>query len=456
MRLAPRSLTGQLALLILAAFVAAQAISFWVFADGRGRSLQEAFRLETAERSAAVALAVEAAPKANRTGILDAARTAHTDFWLSPDALVSGIVSAASPIRSRVEALMPTPRDVRVEELGISRHDGRPTNPPAPLVWLKDRMLAAGMAPIELRLSLQLSDGSWLNVRARTDRPGFQLPPVILGTILMSLVLIMGALWLGLRRITGPLRRLAEAAEDFGIDSKAPDMPAGGPEEVQALSEALGRMQARISAMVADRTRMLAALGHDLRSPITALRLRAEMVDDDETRERMIAALDEMRDMVEATLAYARGVSADQPTEPVDLALLLSDLATELNETGPGISIISADPVTLPLRRTPIRRALRNLLENAQRYGERVEVTLRNASQGVEILIDDHGPGIPKEHLDRVFDPYARLEASRSRDTGGIGLGLPIARAILRAHAGDMRLSNRPEGGLRALVWLPK
>lgn len=456
MRLTPRSLTGQLALLILAAFIAAQIFSLWLFADERGRTLQDALRLETTERSAAVVLALEAAPEANRAGILDAARTERTDFAISREALVSDVAPVGPAIQRRIDTLLSGPREVRVEEIGISPRDGQPMNPPAPLVLVRDKMLAAGMAPIELRLSVRLSDGRWLNVAARNDRPDFRLPPAILGTILLSLVLIMGTLWLGLRRITGPLRRLAEAAEDFGIDSNAPAMSAGGPAEVQALSDALGRMQTRISAMVADRTRMLAALGHDLRSPITALRVRAEMVDDDETRERMVASLDEMRDMVEATLAYARGVSTDQPTETVDLALLLSDLTVELMETGPEISVVKADIVSLPLRRTPIRRALRNLMENAQRYGGQVEVSLRDGPLTAEILIDDFGPGIPEDHLETVFDPYARLETSRSSDTGGIGLGLPIARAILRAHAGDVRLSNRSEGGLRAVVWLSK
>jgi signal transduction histidine kinase len=224
---------------------------------------------------------------------------------------------------------------------------------------------------------------------------------------------------------------------------------------VQALSDALTRMQTRVSGMVADRTRMLAALGHDLRSPITALRLRAEMVDDDETRERMVESLDEMRDMVEATLAYARGVSLDHPAEPTDLAALLSGLVEEVMETGPALALARIDPVTLPLRRTPIRRALRNLLENAQRYGGNVEVSLRMTPEGAEILIDDRGPGIPQADLDRVFDPFTRLETSRPRDTGGIGLGLPIARAILRANGGDVVLINRPGGGLRSQVLLP-
>jgi signal transduction histidine kinase len=207
--------------------------------------------------------------------------------------------------------------------------------------------------------------------------------------------------------------------------------------------------------MVSDRTRMLAALGHDLRSPITALRVRAEMVDDDETRDRMVATLDEMQEMVDSTLAYARGVSTDQPMEATDLAALVRDLAAELSETGAEITLEAPDPVRAGVRRTAMRRALRNLMENAQRYGGGARVSVKPAGDRVEIRVDDDGPGIPDRDLDKVFDPFTRLEASRSRETGGIGLGLPIARAILRAHGGDVVLSNRPEGGLQATVHLP-
>jgi signal transduction histidine kinase len=200
---------------------------------------------------------------------------------------------------------------------------------------------------------------------------------------------------------------------------------------------------------------MLAALGHDLRSPITALRVRAEMVDDDETRERMAATLDEMQEMVDATLAYARGVSTDQPMETCDLALLVGELADELSETGPQIAVMPSEPVRAEVRRTAIRRALRNLMENAQRYGNRARVSVTRANGCAELLIEDEGPGIPKQQLGNVFDLYTRLETSRSRETGGIGLGLPIAQAILRAHGGNFTLSNRPEGGLRVTVRIP-
>lgn len=453
MRLAPRSLTGQLALLILVAFLVAQFISLWLFTGERGTALQASLRVETAERAAAVVLALEAAEPENRPGVLAAARSHQAQFEVGESA-ISLKETELPAVRSRVTDVLGSPREIRAEEVGISPRDGRPMTPPAALAWLRDRLLAAGVAPTELRLSVLLKDGTWLNVRSRNDRRDFQFPPAILGTILLSLALIMAALWLGLRRITGPLRHLVQAAEEMGIDGPAFSMPRGGPDEVRALSDAMERMQARISGMVADRTRMLAALGHDLRSPITALRLRAEMVDDDETRERMAATLDEMQDMVEATLAYARGVSPDQPMEPTDISRLLLDLASELSETGPQVVTGTMEPVTLPLRRTPMRRALRNLIENAQRYGGEAVIGLSRMGSDVVISIDDTGPGIPDADLSRVFEPFTRLEQSRSRETGGVGLGLPIARAILHAHGGTVELTNRAKGGLRATITL--
>jgi signal transduction histidine kinase len=456
-RFSPRGLLGQLAALILAAFIAAQLISVWLFTDERGAAIRAAQRLETVERAAAVAHALEAAPAAGRESILAAANSRLVRFSLDDAPLVENGQAEGDGIEGPLIELLDGDHDLRAVEVAISRHDGRRAEPPAPLRGLHHRMSMAGLAPVELRLSVPLLDGSWLNVMARFQRPDLQVPPAILGTTLLSLVLIMAALWLGLSRITRPLRRLAAVADGVGLDGPPPDMPQGGPREVRALSEALARMHERLTGLVADRTRMLAALGHDLRSPITALRVRAEMVEDEETRERMVAALDEMQDMVEATLAYARGVSGDQPSEATDLADLLEDLVLELSETGPQIRLVAKKPVVAQVRRTAMRRALRNLLENAQRYGGGASVTMQESNGALEIVIDDDGPGIPAEHLERVFDPFTRLETSRSRETGGIGLGLPIARAILRAHGGDVSLGGRPDGGgLRVIVTVPR
>jgi signal transduction histidine kinase len=453
-RLLPQGILGQLAALVLAAFIAAQVISVWLFADERGAAIRAAQRLETVERAAAVAHALETSP-AGRDSILAAANSRLVRFSLG-DAPLVGTAQSGGGMQVRLNEALDGDRDLRAEEVAISRHGGRRAEPPAPLRGLHGRMSAAGIAPVELRLSMPLDDGSWLNVAARFQRPDLQVTPAILGTTLLSLLLIMAALWLGLSGITRPLRRLAAVADGVGLDGPPPDMPQGGPREVRALSEALARMHARLTGLIADRTRMLAALGHDLRSPITALRVRAEMVEDEETRERMVATLDEMQDMVEATLAYARGVSEDQPREATDLADLLEDLALELSETGPQIRLVAKKPVVAEVRRTAMRRALRNLLENAQRYGGGASITMQESNGALEIVIDDDGPGIPAEDLERVFDPFTRLETSRSRETGGIGLGLPIARAILRAHGGDVLLERRPDGGgLRAIVTVP-
>lgn len=446
MRLVPRSLLGQLALLILGAFLAAQAISIWLFADERGAAIRAAQRFETVERAEAVARALDAASAESRESILAAVNSRLVRFSVGDAPLVE---------MGRMELPALEGDDIRATEVTVSPHDGRPAEPPAAFAWLHERMRAAGVAPVEFRISIPLGEGDWLNVRARFQRPDIQAPPALLGATLLSLALLMAALWFGLGRITRPLRQLADAADGFGIDAPAPEMPRHGPREVRALSDALGRMHTRLTAMIADRTRMLAVLGHDLRSPITALRVRAEMVDDDETRERMVATLDEMQEMVESTLAYARGVSTDQPMEPTDLAMLVGELADELSETGPQIAVMSSEPVSAHIRRTAIRRALRNLMENAQRYGRGARVSVSQGSGRAEMQIEDEGPGIPEQDLEKVFDPFTRLETSRSRETGGIGLGLPIARAILRAHGGEVILSNRSAGGLRATVHLP-
>jgi signal transduction histidine kinase len=447
MRLLPRSLLGQLALLIVAAFLAAQAISVWIFADERGAAIRAAQRYETVERATAVAQALDQAPRESRESILAAVNSRLVRFSVGDAPLVTSGQLDLVPIEG--------PGDIRATEVTVSPHDGQPAEPPAAFAWLHDRMRAAGIAPVEFRISVPLGDGDWLNVSARFQRPDLQAPPALLGATLLSLALVIAALWYGLGRITRPLRQLASAADGFGLDAPAPEMPRRGPREVQALSDALERMHGRLTAMVTDRTRMLAALGHDLRSPITALRVRAEMVDDDETRERMAATLDEMQEMVDSTLAYARGVSTDQPMEEIDLAGLVHGLAEELSETGPEISVEAPVPVHAQIRHTAMRRALRNLMENAQRYGAGTQVTVRQTSRAAEILIEDQGQGIPEADLEKVFDPFTRLETSRSRETGGIGLGLPIARSILRAHGGDVTLSNRPEGGLRATVRVP-
>ena len=214
-------------------------------------------------------------------------------------------------------------------------------------------------------------------------------------------------------------------------------------------------MQGRLRRFVDDRTRMLAAIGHDLRTPITSLRLRAEFVDDEETKARMLATLDEMQKMVEGTLDFVREEAASEPTRAVDLAALVESTVLDLADLGADVAFADSGRVTLACRPAALRRALRNLIENAVRYGKRCRVHLESSRGEARIVIEDEGPGIPEDDRERVFEPFVRLEDSRSQETGGIGLGLAIARSIVRAHGGDIRLANRPTGGLAVSVVLP-
>ncbi|MFC7551813.1 ATP-binding protein [Pseudoroseomonas wenyumeiae] len=284
-------------------------------------------------------------------------------------------------------------------------------------------------------------------------------------TFLIAFMLMTGAalaliLW-ATRRLVRPVSALAHAADRLGRDVNAPPLPEVGPSEVVTAARAFNTMAERIRRFVGDRTQMLAAIGHDLRTPITRLRLRAEFLDDDEQRRKMLADLDEMEAMVNATLAFARDDSATEPSVALDLAALCRTVLDEAADARPELppeAISYEGPDRLRIRGRPIalKRALANLVANALNYAGMARVVIDAPSHGILTLrVEDEGEGIPEESLEAVFQPFRRLEVSRNRETGGTGLGLPIARNILRAHGGDVVLRNRPEGGLAAVVTLP-
>jgi signal transduction histidine kinase len=232
-------------------------------------------------------------------------------------------------------------------------------------------------------------------------------------------------------------------------------LPERGPEEVRRTTAAFNAMQERLHRFIDDRTRLLAAISHDLRTPITTLRLRAEFVEDEETRARILATLDEMQRMVEATLAFASEQASRDATRTVDLVGLVESVVGELVDLGADVQLEPSGRLPYPCRPTALTRALRNLVENAVRYGERARVRVVSDAAGVAIVVEDDGPGIAQDQIEAAFAPFVRLEGSRSPDTGGIGLGLAIARTIARAHGGDVTLANRTGGGLAATLSLP-
>ncbi len=285
--------------------------------------------------------------------------------------------------------------------------------------------------------------------------PGFATAFIVM-TILGAVMIV----W-AVRRLLVPVRTLAQAAERLGRDvASAPSLPETGPSELVTAAIAFNTMAARIRRFVEDRTFLLTAIGHDLRTPITRLKLRAEYMEDEEQRLKMLADLDEMEAMVSATLAFGRDVATSEAVTRLDLPILLRTILDEAADGDPEHqdTLAYTGPEHLPIRARPLglKRALTNLVGNALKYGDAARVRLSQPQrQLVQIDIEDNGPGIASEQQETVFEPFRRLETSRNRETGGSGLGLSIARNIIRAHGGDILLINRPGGGLRATISLP-
>lgn len=305
-----------------------------------------------------------------------------------------------------------------------------------------------------LGVSLALSSGQWFNARARPPAPSWLWLKATLTSVGITAVLLTLTLLLAVRRILRPMNELSRAAHAFGRGEKV-RIPEKGPEDVREVTRAFNQMQDQVGRAQEDRARLLAALAHDLRTPITSMRLRVEMLPEGEDRDRLLDSLREMQHLAEATLDFIRGSTTEQHRR-YDLATLLDSLCGDLQEMGLAVHCEDSPRCVVQGQPEAVKRALRNLIENAVNYGEQAEVTLETTDSEAVVTIVDQGPGIPEAELERVFEPFYRLEHSRSRETGGAGLGLAIARTLIRGMGGDIRLGAGPNGqGLRVSVTLP-
>lgn len=306
----------------------------------------------------------------------------------------------------------------------------------------------------QLMLAVKLDSGKWFV--ATIEAPDFA-PLAIkqaLNFVLVASVLVLLVLFLQIRKITRPLSSLAAAANDIGRGRNVEPLREEGPTDIRDTVIAFNQMNDRLQRFVSDRTRMLAALSHDLRTPMTSMRLRLELMDDSDEKRRLLESLDEMQQMSEASLAFVRHAGDVEPTQRADLTALLSSVCDDLQDLGLDVQCEQLDSVVMALRPVSIKRALRNLIENAVYYGEQARVSLVSEGNQAVISIVDQGPGIDLSEMDSVFEPFVRLEQSRSRQTGGMGLGLSIARQVVRNHGGEVSLENL-ESGLKVEVILP-
>ncbi|WP_371416662.1 ATP-binding protein [Caulobacter sp. S45] len=307
--------------------------------------------------------------------------------------------------------------------------------------------------PSPFKVAIHQPDGRWLVV---TPREGFPSPwqiRIFLWFVLCALALSPAA-YLIARRLARPISAFAAAAERLGRDPGAAPLKLDGPLEVTQAVSAFNDMQDRLRRYVEDRTAMVGAVAHDLRTPLTRLRFRVESAPEG-VRQKMTADIDQMDAMISATLAFVRDASHPGERQRLELVSLVESIADEMAETGLDVTAESSAPVVIDADPIALRRLVSNLLDNAVKFGTRARarVYIENACAVIEV--DDNGPGIPAQESEQVFEPFYRGEPSRSRQTGGAGLGLAVVRSVSRAHGGDATLENRLEGGLRARARLP-
>lgn len=317
-------------------------------------------------------------------------------------------------------------------------------------------MQQSAPAGFSILTQVRLRDGTWATFDAQITPAEATLPWRLLLTLAILLAAVLLLSYVAVRWVTRPLHVLASAADELGRDIHRLPLPEDGPVEVSRAAHAFNTMQSRLVRMIEDRTRILAAMSHDLKTPITRMRLRSELLDDDDLRAKFERDLKEMEAMVTETLEFMRGLGRREPAQPLDVSALVEILQAENEDMGR--TVTATGKASKPYVGSPalLKRCVGNLIDNAVLYGGRADVTVAEETDGLIIRIRDHGAGIPDDQLEKVFEPFHRLEGSRNRETGGTGLGLSIAREIARIHGGDVRLRNHAQGGLEATLTLPR
>lgn len=432
------SIASRTMLVVLLAVGLLHAASLWTYRETLTRETELSVEERLADRLLTIKRAVLRVPPQEREAVAhDLSGGPIEAHWSRAEHAVPGGpgADAFAALGARLRGLAP---ELAEDGLIIGANRGIEDDPHVALV------------------SMRLPDGSWVNVSLVAWSPRI---PDGHGTLLSTSLMAVGAALVAVllvRWLTRPLSAFAAAADGFYRSRAFTPVPETGPREVRALASAFNEMQRRISRLIDDRTQALAAVSHDLKTPLTRLRFRTEEIGDDAVRASIAADLDEMERMLDQTLAYLRGDRADEEVRPVDLAAILGTIADDMTDAGRPVALDGDRAAIVAGRRLALKRAFGNLVDNAVKYGGRARVSVGDGDQAVRVRIEDDGPGIPDADLERVLQPYVRLERSRNSATGGFGLGLTIADSIVAGHGGRLVLRNGPGGGLVAEVELPK
>lgn len=454
-----RSMRLQTAAIFIVGLVLSHLAAYLLYAQDRRDTLLMTEAFDIAERAAGISRLVRDLPSDWRAGVLAASDSRAFRVWTSADPpfeqaeLTDEEAEIVAYLRSQLPRIFDNEMRVTLSPAGRDRVRA-PARPDLPAA---ESGLTAEAAQPARRITIAIYHGGdeWLNFIGQVNTPASLLPE-FLGISIISAVFGVGfiAFWL-VHRVTVPLIRLAHAAERFGRTMRVEPLSEAGPREVSTAAAAFNRMQRRLVELVDGRTELLAAISHDLRTPITQMRLRTELRPASPDREKTLTALDEMEAIIATFLQFARATYDAEERSRTDLGALVESICADLADTGADITCGVEDGLVASCKRLALKRGIMNLIENALKHGGSAQVEVRSASDAIIVRIDDRGPGIPEEELQAVFAPFRRGEASRNRDTGGVGLGLSIAQAVAEDHGAEVRLSNRSEGGLRAELVLP-
>lgn len=420
---------------LLIGLLAAQWIASRLYQEERERVLSHQIAGPMEQRLATVADKLDQTPPAERVELLRVLSTPRIKFSL-----------VAKPAEGTHDGALGKLQTYLRQSMGDKWHVAVAGGP--------DETVAG--IPIYTHVTFTLSDGQVVQAVHQYPKDNGVTPsrhlPLLTGYFIAIAIFSLVAM----RWAVQPLRRLALHADTLGRNLSAPPLPETGPREVRSAAHAFNTMQDRLASYLDDRLRILAAVSHDLQTPITRMKLRAEMMADEGQRTKFLKDLDEMETMIGATLDFLRGESRKEGNVPLDINALLSTLQDDMEDLDEKVDVVGEATAPLYARPQALKRCLSNLLENAIRYGGNAHIRVEDGARELVIHIEDDGPGIPEDKLEQMFEPFRRGEHSRNRSTGGVGLGLAIARNLARAHGGEVTLANRPSGGLRATVNLPR
>jgi signal transduction histidine kinase len=432
-----------IALTVAAVFASNVGVAIW-FETGSERNTQSAQNERVLERAVSNATLMNAIPARLRE---TAAHVMNSQIWqvdLRYGKDVAGPMNAdEQKLAQKLSAMLPAkdakfPVTVKITQVSLPplQVHGRPRSGDAIVMTV----------PVVRNTQL-------VTTFIRPPQPNWPFQ-VTYAAVIAIIVASAAAAWIA-SRMTRPLTHLASAATLAAAGGIVPRVPEEGPEDVRRAAVAFNAMMDQVNRTLESQRQLLSAVGHDLRTPITAMRINLEFIEDEEQRERLVRNLNELQELTEAVLSAARGTGGEARRD-VDLSALVDSVCADLEDLSEPVHWTTHEPAPLSCRPNEIRRAVRNLVENAVAYGKRADVRLETSPSQYEIVVDDDGPGIPEADQHRVFEPFVRLETSRNLETGGTGLGLTLVKAIAESHGGAVLLENRPSGGLRARLRLPR